>query len=97
LLALVSPFSVLDTETILYITNPLLQHIETPFYLSAALMSKVEEIKSPAKSYLEQVFEKDKGQSRDNIYLLAKRHIASGLPTDAARTRTKPPPDCHGP
>lgn len=33
--------------------------------------------------YFKEIYEVDKGQPTNNVYLLAKRHIASGAPTDA--------------
>src|SRR5438874_2344007 len=69
------------------LSTPFSLHIETPIYLAAPLIckksSKVEEVNPSNKSDFELVNEKDKGQDTDNIYLLAKRHIASGAPTDA--------------
>lgn len=51
--------------------------LETPIYLAAPLISK-----ESSKSYFELINEKDKSQDTDNIYLLAKRHLASGALTD---------------
>ncbi len=54
--------------------TPFSLHLKTPVFLAAPLIT--------SKSYFELINEKDKGQDTDNIYLLAKRHIASGASTD---------------
>lgn len=39
--------------------------------------------KSPSLEYFKEIYEVDKGQPTDNVYLLANRHIASGVTTEA--------------
>jgi NADH-ubiquinone oxidoreductase chain 3 len=55
-----------------------LTETQTLICLSAPIISV-----ESSKSYFELVSEKDKGQDTNNVYLLAKRHIASGAPTTA--------------
>jgi hypothetical protein len=38
---------------------------------------------STSLQYFKEIYEVDKGQPTNNVYLLAKRHVASGAPTDA--------------
>jgi len=61
--------------------------LETPIYLAAPLIckeaTKDNEVDNTTKSYFQLVTEKDEGQDTENVYLLAKRHIVSGAPTDA--------------
>jgi group I intron endonuclease len=98
LLALLSPFSVLETQTCFFdfILSTPFHVLETQTDLLSYLLSTPLStlIENPiylasaligggsSSSHFKLVREKDKGQNTENVHLLAKRHIESGDPTD---------------